>query len=176
VRPVIVHRLDKVTGGLIIAAKNDSAHLNLAQQLKSRTMSREYEAVVCGRLKNLSGTIDAPIGRSVFDRKKMCVTSKNSRAAVTHYEVVGYYDKFTHVRLKLHTGRTHQIRVHMAYIGHSVAGDLAYGSKKPALGGGQCLHAKRLSFIHPKTGERIEIESELPDYFTEFLERLKFYE
>lgn len=173
IRPGIVHRLDKDTSGLTAIAKNDAAHLSLCQQLKERTMGRTYEAVVQGRVKSQSGTVNAPIGRSVSDRKKMCVTSRNSREAVTHYEVVGYYDNFTHLRLKLETGRTHQIRVHMAYIGHAVAGDSVYGNGKPSFLNGQCLHAKKLEFIHPETAELIKVETELPDYFTDFLEKLK---
>jgi len=172
IRPGIVHRIDKDTSGLIAVAKNDKAHLSLAEQLRERTMLREYEAVVHGRVKSESGTVDAPIGRSVSDRTKMCITGKNSREAVTHYEVVEYYDKFTHIRLRLKTGRTHQIRVHMAYIGNPVAGDSVYGNGKPSGLNGQCLHAKKLGFSHPVTEKYIEIESELPEYFAEFLKAL----
>jgi len=172
-RAGIVHRIDKDTSGLLIVAKNEMSHLSLSEQLKNRTMLREYEAVVHGRVKQESGDIDAPIGRSVTDRKKMCVTMKNSRLAITFYSVIANYDNFTHVRLSLETGRTHQIRVHMQYIGHSVAGDSVYGNGKPASLGGQCLHAKMIGFNHPKSGEYIEIESDLPDYFTEFLESIE---
>jgi len=177
IRPGIVHRIDKDTSGLIIVAKNDNAHLSLAEQLKKHTMTREYEAVVHGQVKNESGTVDAPIGRSVSDRKKMCITTKNSRAAITHYEVIARYDKFTHIRLKLETGRTHQIRVHMNYIGHSVAGDMVYGnpkqSSKYAFLNGQCLHARKLFFFHPVSGRQVEVACDLPDYFMGFLERIK---
>ncbi|MCL1788965.1 MAG: RluA family pseudouridine synthase [Oscillospiraceae bacterium] len=172
IRPGIVHRIDKDTSGLIAVAKNDTAHLSLAEQLKKRTMVREYEAVVHGRVNRESGSINAPIGRSVSDRKKMCVTTKNAREAVTDYEVVETYSRFTHIRARLHTGRTHQIRVHMAYIGHSVAGDSVYGNGKPVSLGGQCLHAKRLGFVHPNTNEFMEVESALPAYFKKLLEVL----
>jgi 23S rRNA pseudouridine1911/1915/1917 synthase len=166
-RAGIVHRIDKDTSGLIAIAKNDRAHLSLSGQLKKRAVLREYEAVVHGQVKQ-PGTVDAPIGRSVSDRKKMCVTSKNSREAVTFYEIIENYNQFTHLQLKLHTGRTHQIRVHMAYIGHPVAGDSVYGRGK----GGQILHARKLGFVHPKTEKYIEVVSELPDYFTQFLKQL----
>ncbi|MCL1903382.1 MAG: RluA family pseudouridine synthase [Oscillospiraceae bacterium] len=172
IRPGIVHRIDKDTSGLVAVAKNDIAHLSLAEQLKNRTMLREYEAIVHGRLKKDNDTINAPIGRSVTDRKKMCVTAKNSREATTYYETVARYNDYTHIRARLHTGRTHQIRVHMAYIGHSVAGDTTYGNGKPASLNGQCLHAKKLGFVHPKTGVYMETESELPEYFKEFIEGL----
>ncbi|MCL2071786.1 MAG: RluA family pseudouridine synthase [Oscillospiraceae bacterium] len=172
-RPGIVHRLDKDTSGLIVIAKNDVAHLSLAEQLKNRTKVREYEAVVHGRVKQQSGEVNAPIGRSVSDRKKMCVTVKNSREAVTRYEVIADYGQFTHLRLKLCTGRTHQIRVHMAYMGHSVAGDAVYGNGKPQFLNGQCLHAVKLGFVHPGTGEYVEFESRLPEYFTDFLRNLQ---
>jgi len=178
IRPGIVHRIDKDTSGLLVAAKNDAAHLSLAEQLKEHTMTREYEAVVHGRLKAETGTVNAPIGRSVSDRKKMCVTTKNAREAVTHYEVIGWYDSFTHLRLRLETGRTHQIRVHMAYIGHPVAGDFVYGNRKACklseLFGldSQCLHARKLGFVHPKSGEYVEYNSELPEYFLKVLEVL----
>jgi 23S rRNA pseudouridine1911/1915/1917 synthase len=171
IRPGIVHRIDKDTSGLLVVAKNDVAHLSLAEQLQNRTMSREYEAVVHGRVKS-GGVVNAPIGRSVCDRKKMCVTAKNSREAVTHYEAVEVYERFTHVRVRLETGRTHQIRVHMAFIGHPIAGDSVYGKPRQKLElslNGQCLHAKKLAFDHPKSGERIEFESELPNYFVRFL-------
>ena len=172
-RPGIVHRIDKDTSGLIIAAKNDMAHVGLSAQLKDHSLSRVYEAVVCGRVKNDSGTVNAPIGRHPTDRKRQTVTEKNSREAVTHYEVVARYNGYTHIRCRLETGRTHQIRVHMAHIGHPVLGDLVYGRKKAEKGlSGQCLHAKNLRFIHPKTGETVELSCPLPDYFTDVLSRL----
>ena len=174
IRPGIVHRIDKDTSGLLIVAKNDFAHQRLAEQIKEHSFTRMYEAVVHGNLKEDTGTIDAPIGRHPTDRKRMAVTEKNSRHAVTHFEVVARYKGFTHVRLKLETGRTHQIRVHMAYIGHPVAGDPVYGPKKPVPNlDGQCLHARVIGFVHPRTGEYLEITSELPSYFTAFLEKLK---
>ena len=173
-RPGIVHRIDKDTSGLLIVAKNDFAHQRLAEQIKEHSFTRMYEAVVHGNLKEDTGTIDAPIGRHPTDRKRMAVTEKNSRHAVTHFEVLARYKGFTHVRLKLETGRTHQIRVHMAYIGHPVAGDPVYGPKKPVPNlDGQCLHARVIGFVHPRTGEYLEITSELPSYFTAFLEKLK---
>ena len=172
-RPGIVHRIDKDTTGLIIAAKNDAAHLSLAEQLSTRTLTREYEAVVCGRVRNDTGTVDAPIGRHHTDRQRQTVTERGSRPAVTHYEVIARYNGYTHIRCRLETGRTHQIRVHMAYIGHPVLGDLTYGRKKPEKGlAGQCLHAKRIKFRHPRTGESVELETELPDYFLQVLSKL----
>ena len=182
IRPGIVHRIDKNTSGLVIAAKNDSAHLSLASQLSSRTLLREYDAVVCGNVKNESGTIDAPIGRHPVDRKRQAVNvlqsgtqkSKTSRVAVTHYEVVARFKGYTHVRCRLETGRTHQIRVHMAHIGHPILGDVIYGRKKPELGmSSQCLHARTLCFTHPTTGERVELSADLPDYFIEVLSKLE---
>ena len=174
IRPGIVHRIDKDTSGLLIVAKNDFAHQRLAEQIKEHSFTRMYEAVVHGNLKEDTGTVDAPIGRHPTDRKRMAVTEKNSRHAVTHFEVLARYKGFTHVRLKLETGRTHQIRVHMAYIGHPVAGDPVYGPKKPVPNlDGQCLHARVIGFVHPRTGEYLEITSELPSYFTAFLEKLK---
>lgn len=172
-RPGIVHRIDKKTSGLLIVAKNDLAHVGLAKQIKAHSFTRIYEAVVYGSLKDDSGTIDAPIGRHPVDRKKMCVTEKNSKRAVTHFEVIQRYNGFTHVRLKLETGRTHQIRVHMAYIGHPVAGDDVYGPKKVIKElDGQCLHAKVIGFEHPITHEYLEFESSLPKYFDDFLQKL----
>lgn len=172
-RPGIVHRIDKDTSGLLMVAKNDVAHNSLAKQVKDHTVCREYEAVVCGHLRQQTGTIDAPIGRHPVKRKQMTVTDKNARNAVTHYEVVAEYKEYTHVRLRLETGRTHQIRVHMAYIGHPVAGDRVYGgAKQPKELQGQCLHAKKLGFVHPKTEEYMEFDSALPEYFTQFLKRL----
>ena len=152
-RPGIVHRIDKDTSGLLAIAKNDLAHAVLASQLKDHTMARTYEAIVCGNLKEDSGTVDAPIGRHPTDRKKMCVTQRNSKPAVTHWEVVKRYRGYTHIRCHLETGRTHQIRVHMAYIGHPILGDTVYGHKKPELDqDSQCLHAGALSFRHPRDG------------------------
>ena len=155
-----------------MVAKNDFAHTHLAEQIKEHSFTREYEAVVHGKLKSDSGTVNAPIGRHPVKRKQMAVTDKNSKEAVTHYSVIERLDGFTHIRCRLETGRTHQIRVHMAYIGHAVAGDDVYGPKKAA-GGlvGQCLHAKKVGFIHPKTLEYMEFESELPDYFQNFLKK-----
>jgi 23S rRNA pseudouridine1911/1915/1917 synthase len=172
IRPGIVHRIDKNTSGLLIVAKNDAAHLKLAEQIKAHSFTREYEAVVTGALKEQSGTVDAPIGRHKTDRKKMCVTSENSRNAVTHYEVLRQYGGFAHLRLRLETGRTHQIRVHMAYIGHPVLGDDVYGKPYKGLDG-QCLHARKIGFIHPTTGEYMEFSSELPEYFQSVLRKLE---
>ena len=172
-RPGIVHRIDKDTSGLIIAAKNDFAHQFLSAQLSDHSLCREYEAIVRGGFKELSGTVDAPIGRHPTDRKRMAVTQKNSRPAVTHWEVVASYRGYTHIRCRLETGRTHQIRVHMASIGHPLLGDSVYGSPSPEKGlTGQCLHAKRLRFVHPRTGQPVELETALPDYFEEVLSKL----
>ncbi len=172
-RPGIVHRIDKDTSGLIIAAKNDAAHLALSAQLSDHSLCREYEAVVRGRLREDSGTIDAPIGRHPTDRKRMAVTQKASRSAVTHWEVIARYGGYTHIRCRLETGRTHQIRVHMAYIGHPLLGDFTYGAPSPDKGlEGQCLHARHLRFVHPTSGELVELETPLPDYFLEVLKRL----
>lgn len=168
IRPGIVHRIDKDTSGLLIIAKNDTAHRFLAEQIKEHSFTREYEAVVNGTIKE-DGTVNAPIGRHKTDRKKMCVTLENSREAVTHYFVLQNFTDSTHLRLRLETGRTHQIRVHMAYIGHSVAGDEVYGNGKPKSLMGQCLHAKKIGFIHPTTKEYMEFDSELPEYFKKFL-------
>lgn len=174
IRPGIVHRIDKDTSGLLIVAKNDFAHKSLAEQIKEHSFSREYEAVVYGSLKNASGTIDAPIGRYKHDRKKMAVTQENSRDAVTHYEVLASYRGFTHIRLKLETGRTHQIRVHMAHIGHPVAGDPVYGPTRVIKElRGQCLHARHIGFVHPRTSQFMSFSSDLPDYFKNFLKKLK---
>lgn len=173
IRPGIVHRIDKDTSGLLIVAKNDMAHISLAEQIKVHSFTREYQSVVYGRMKTESGMVDAPIGRHPVDRKKMAVTQKNSKNAVTHYSVINEYRDFTHLKLRLETGRTHQIRVHMSYIGHPVAGDAVYGPKKVIdYLSGQCLHAGLIGFRHPRTNEYIEIESELPDYFTDFLRRI----
>ena len=173
IRPGIVHRIDKDTSGLIIAAKNDAAHRALAAQLKDHSLARTYECIVCGSVREDSGTIDAPIGRSPADRKKMAVTEKNSRPAVTHWEVVARYPGYTHLRCRLETGRTHQIRVHLAWRNHPILGDAVYGHKKPELGQtSQCLHARELTFVHPRTGERMTVSCELPAYFREVLEKL----
>lgn len=173
-RPGIVHRIDKDTSGLLIVAKNDKAHIGLAEQIKEHSFTREYNAVVCGHLKEYEGTVCAPIGRNPKDRKKMCVTENNSKNAVTHYKVINEFEGYSHISLRLETGRTHQIRVHMAYIGHPVAGDFVYGNdKKSAYLNGQCLHAIKIGFVHPITNEYLEFNSELPDYFKEFLNRLK---
>ena len=173
-RPGIVHRIDKDTSGLLAVAKNDLAHTVLASQLKDHSMARTYEAVVCGNLKEDSGTVDAPIGRHPTDRKKMCVTQRNSRNAVTHWEVIHRYGQYTHIRCRLETGRTHQIRVHMAYIGHPILGDMVYGHKKKELGQeSQCLHAGVLCFRHPRDGRPVMVMAPLPEYFKEVLEKLE---
>lgn len=170
IRPGIVHRIDKDTSGLLIVAKNDFSHEKLAAQIKEHSFTRQYRAVVHGRFKELNGTVDAPIGRSPKDRKKMCVTEKNSRNAVTYYEVLSQSDKFSYLKVTLETGRTHQIRVHMSHIGHPVAGDPVYGPKNGVTSlGGQCLHAGLIGFIHPRDGRYIELEADLPDYFKNFL-------
>lgn len=172
-RPGIVHRIDRDTSGLIIVAKNDTAHLSLAEQLQDHTLSRTYECIVTGNLKEDSGTVDAPIYRSNNDRKKMAVVQGGKRA-VTHWKVLERYSGFTRVECQLETGRTHQIRVHMAYIHHPLLGDIVYGNKKPYPGlAGQCLHAKRLRFIHPTTRQPVEVECPLPEYFIAVAEKLK---
>ncbi len=172
-RPGIVHRIDKDTSGLLIVAKNDVAHMGLAEQIKEHSFTREYNAVIVGHLKENDGTVNAPIGRNPKDRKKMCVTMNNSKNAVTHYKVIDNYEGYSHISLKLETGRTHQIRVHMAYLGHPVAGDFVYGNdKKSAFLNGQCLHAIKIGFVHPVTQKYLEFTSELPDYFKEFLNKL----
>lgn len=174
IRPGIVHRIDKDTSGLLIVAKSDKAHIGLAQQIKDHSFSRAYEAVVYGNIKEESGTVCQPIGRDTKDRKRMAVTMKNSKPATTHYEVIKRYGDFTHVRCVLETGRTHQIRVHMAYLGHPVAGDAVYGPRKVITRlNGQCLHAKHIGFVHPVTNEYLEFESDLPEYFTSFLNYLE---
>lgn len=172
-RPGIVHRIDKDTSGLIIAAKNDFAHLALSAQLADRSLSRVYEAVARGEFREEAGTVDAPIGRHPTERKRMAVTERGSRPAVTHWEVLASYRGWTHIRCRLETGRTHQIRVHMAYIGHPLLGDMVYGAKKPERGlEGQCLHARELKFLHPRTGEAIHLSTELPEYFQQVLASL----
>lgn len=174
IRPGIVHRIDKNTSGLLMIAKNDAAHQSLAAQIKEHSFLREYEAVVYGRVQEDTGTVCAPIGRSKADRKKMCVTAQNSKEAVTHFTVLRRYRRFTHIRCRLETGRTHQIRVHMAYLGHPVAGDEVYGPKKVITQlNGQCLHAKVLGFVHPVTGQWMQFDSDLPDYFIRFLASLE---
>ena len=173
-RPGIVHRIDKDTSGLLAVAKNDHAHLMLASQLKDHSMARTYEAIVCGGFREDSGTVDAPIGRHPSDRKKMCVTQRGSKNAVTHWEVVRRYRGYTHVRCRLETGRTHQIRVHMAHIGHPILGDTVYGHKKPELGqSSQCLHAGLLCFRHPRDGRPVLVSAALPEYFTQVLDKLE---
>ena len=173
-RPGIVHRIDKDTSGLLAVAKNNLAHTVLASQLKDHTMARTYEAIVCGSMKEDAGTVDAPIGRHPTDRKKMTVTARNSKEAVTHWEVVKRYRGYTHIRCRLETGRTHQIRVHMAHIGHPILGDTVYGHKKPELGqDSQCLHAGLLCFRHPRDGHPVIVQAELPPYFREVLEKLE---
>ena len=172
-RPGIVHRIDKDTSGLLVAAKNDFAHLALSAQLADHTMARTYEAVVCGNLREDAGTVDAPIGRHPTDRKRMAVTEKNSKAAVTHWKLMAEYRGYSHIQCRLETGRTHQIRVHMASIGHPLLGDGLYGAKCPDKGlEGQCLHARRLHLIHPVTGEELRFESALPEYFISVLDKL----
>lgn len=172
-RPGIVHRIDKDTSGLIIAAKNDFAHLALSAQLADRSLSRVYEAVARGEFREEAGTVDAPIGRHPTERKRMAVTERGSRPAVTHWEVIARYRGWTHIRCRLETGRTHQIRVHMAYIGHPLLGDMVYGAKKPERGlEGQCLHARELKFLHPRTGEAIHLSTELPEFFQQVLASL----
>ena len=172
-RPGIVHRIDRDTSGLIIAAKNDAAHLGLAAQLADHTLARTYECLVVGNLRENSGTVDAPIGRHHADRKKMAVTAHNSRNAVTHWEVIARSSGVTHVRCRLETGRTHQIRVHMAHIGHPILGDTVYGAKKAVPGlTGQCLHAVGLRFLHPRTGKAVELQCGLPEEFTAYLKKL----
>ena len=174
IRPGIVHRIDKDTSGLLAVAKNDLAHVVLASQLKDHTMARTYECIVCGNLKEDSGTVNAPIGRHPSDRKKMCVIERNSKEAVTHWEVVKRYRGYTHVRCRLETGRTHQIRVHMAHIGHPILGDVVYGRKKPELGqSSQCLHAGQLCFQHPRDGRPVMVFAPRPDYFEQVLQKLQ---
>ena len=173
-RPGIVHRIDRDTSGLLIAAKNDYAHQALAAQLQDHSLYREYEAVCVGGLREDRGTVDAPIGRHPTDRKKMCVDRKNGRPAVTHWTVLERFPGYTHIQCRLETGRTHQIRVHLASIGHPLLGDVVYGAKKPVPGlAGQCLHARRLSFVHPRTGERVTVVCPLPAYFTQVLTKLR---
>ncbi len=173
IRPGIVHRIDKDTSGLLIVAKTDVAHRGLAEQIKEHSFTREYKTVVVGNIKTDSGTIDAPIGRHPKDRKKQAVTDKNSKNAITHFEVLERFNGFTYLKVRLETGRTHQIRVHMAYRGTPVAGDVVYGNPKKTYGlEGQCLHAATIGFIHPITKEYLEFTADLPDYFKDFLRRI----
>lgn len=173
-RPGIVHRIDKDTSGLLVVAKNDKAHLCLSEQIASHTVTREYFAVVYGIMPDTKGTIDAPIGRCEKDRKKFAVTEKNSKNAITDYEVLETIGNYSFLKLRLHTGRTHQIRVHMSSIGHPLAGDAVYGPRNVIKElNGQCLHAGTLGFIHPRTGEYMEFHAELPEYFTAFLAKLR---
>ena len=172
-RPGIVHRIDKNTSGLLMVAKNDNAHRQLASQIKEHSFKREYEAVVYGNIKDDRGTINLPIARHPVKRKQMAVV-EGGREAITHFEVIDRFEGFTHLRLKLETGRTHQIRVHLSFLGHPVAGDEVYGPKKVITSlKGQCLHAKKLGFVHPVTHEYMEFDSRLPDYFKDFLAKLK---
>ena len=173
IRPGIVHRIDKDTSGLLMVAKNDATHIALSEQIKEHTFVREYEAVVHGVPKHKEGAINAPIGRHPTKRKQMAVTACNSKPALTEFEVLEQFEKFAHVRLKLHTGRTHQIRVHMSFMGNPVAGDEVYGPRKTAVAGGQILHARKLGFVHPASGEYMEFETELPSYFKDFLGLIK---
>lgn len=172
IRPGIVHRIDKDTSGLLIVAKNDFAHIALSEQIKAHSFTREYQTVVCGCIKQ-DGIVNAPIGRAKQDRKKMCVTAENSRDAVSHYFVIRNYAGYTHLAVRLETGRTHQIRVHLSYIGHPVAGDEVYGNGKPKWLAGQCLHAKKIGFVHPRSGEYLEFDSDLPEYFKKFLREIE---
>lgn len=171
-RPGIVHRIDKDTSGLLIAAKNDMAHTALSAQLKDRSLSRVYDCIVHGTFKNDAGVVDAPIGRDPRNRQRMAVTEKNSRPAVTHWQVLARYGRYTYLRCHLETGRTHQIRVHMAYTGHPLLGDTVYGGRRDKGLSTQCLHARGLKFIHPRTGQSVELWTELPDWFAEAMGKL----
>ena len=172
-RPGIVHRIDRDTSGLIVAAKNDRAHLALAAQLQDHSLARVYEAVAVGNFREDEGTVDAPIGRHPVDRKRMAIDHKGGRRAVTHWKVLGRYPGYTHIQCQLETGRTHQIRVHMAALGHPLLGDVVYGSKKPWPGlAGQCLHARKIRFVHPSTGELVELECPLPEWFRKVLRQI----
>lgn len=172
VRPGIVHRIDKDTSGLLIVAKNDEAHAALSDQLKDRSLSRTYDCVVHGNFREDCGTVNAPIGRDPRNRQRMAVTEKKSRSAVTHWEVLARYGKYTYVRCRLETGRTHQIRVHMAHIGHPLLGDTVYGGRRDKGLETQCLHARGLKFVHPRTGQLVELWTELPDWFRETMSKL----
>jgi 23S rRNA pseudouridine1911/1915/1917 synthase len=175
IRPGIIHRIDKDTSGLLIVAKTNNAHLKLAEQIKAHSFLRVYNGIVYGHLKDEAGVVDAPIGRHPSDRKKMAVTERNSKHAVTHYKVLENYPKHSLVEFTLETGRTHQIRVHMAYLGHAILGDPVYGPKNADKMGlnGQCLHAKKIGFIHPETDKYLEFDSELPEYFLKVIDKLK---
>lgn len=172
-RPGIVHRIDKDTSGLLVVAKNNVVHEGLSAQFEAHSIKRTYFAVAVGHFKNFNGTVNAPLGRNAIDRKKMCITEKNSKQAVTHYEVLEEYKDYSFIKLNLETGRTHQIRVHMASINHPIAGDEIYGLKKGIRMGGQCLHAGELGFVHPETGEEMFFKSPLPPYFEEFIAKLR---
>ena len=173
-RPGIVHRIDMDTSGLLIVAKNDFAHQALAEQLQDHSLARTYECIVVGGIKEDSGTIDAPIGRHPVDRKKMAVTEKNSKPAVTHWQVLERFSGYTRLQCKLETGRTHQIRVHLSWRNHPIVGDMVYGHKKPELGlDSQCLHARELTFRHPRTGETVTVSCPLPEYFENVLKKLR---
>lgn len=172
IRPGIVHRIDKYTSGLLIVAKTDKAHKHLAEQIKNHSFTREYMGIVCGRMSDEEGTVNAPIGRHKINRKKMAVTETNSKNAVTHYKVIETFDKYSLVKFILETGRTHQIRVHMSYIGHPILGDDVYGKTFKGIDG-QCLHAKKIGFVHPSTGEYMEFDSELPEYFENILKKVR---
>ena len=172
IRPGIVHRIDKYTSGLLIVAKTDKAHNHLAEQIKNHSFTREYMGIVCGRMNDAEGTVDAPIGRHKINRKKMAVTETNSKNAVTHYKVLETFDEYSLLRFILETGRTHQIRVHMSYIGHPILGDDVYGKAFKGIDG-QCLHAKKIGFVHPSTGEYMEFDSELPEYFEKILKKVR---
>ena len=174
-RPGIVHRIDRDTTGAIVICKNDQAHQSLAQQLKEHSITRSYRAIVWNNLKEDEGTVDRPIGRHPVDRKKMAVNEKNGKPAVTHYRVLERFGRFTYIECRLETGRTHQIRVHMASIGHPLLGDEVYGpsGKQPFRLQGQCLHAMTLGFLHPSTGEYVEFEAPLPEYFTQLLKNFR---
>ncbi len=172
-RPGIVHRIDKDTSGLLVVAKSDAVHAGLSEQFSVHSIVREYQAMAHGHFREQKGTVDAPIGRSPKDRKKMAVMVRGGKTAVTHYEVLAEYGQFSHMRVHLQTGRTHQIRVHLAKLGHPVAGDVVYGPKKPAGKlNGQCLHAGTLGFVHPITGEHMSFDSPLPNYFQTFINSL----
>lgn len=174
-RPGIVHRIDKNTSGLLVVAKSDLAHASLSEQIKEHSMTREYRAVIYGHLKSDEGLVDAPIGRATVDRKRMCVTDKNSKHAVTHYRVIENLNGFSYISCILETGRTHQIRVHMSYLGHPLAGDDVYGPGKVITElSGQCLHAIKLGFVHPRTAEYMEFTTEIPEYFEKFINKHRF--
>ncbi|MBQ6499466.1 MAG: RluA family pseudouridine synthase, partial [Ruminococcus sp.] len=173
-RPGIVHRIDKNTSGLLVVAKSDKAHAGLSEQIKDHSFTREYLAVAYGNIKEDERTVDAPIGRHKTDRKRMCVTELNSRPAVTHIKVLERYNGFTYILCRLETGRTHQIRVHLAYIGHPIAGDDVYGPSKVITElRGQCLHAYKLGFVHPVTGEYMEFTADPPESFVSFRDKLR---